>query len=121
MLKISKFTYGLSLLLLLTISISSLPLSLLHHHEHVNECDIASAIPDKFKKEKDQYPKHYHTFETDCFLCFENHLTKTYTKFELSNTLLNSICFVYTQKTFTVPSISIIDLKGRDPPCFLHI
>ena len=121
MLKISKFTYGLSLLLLLTISISSLPLSLLHHHEHVNECDIASAIPDKFKKEKDQYPKHYHTFETDCFLCFENHLTKTYTTLEVSNIFLSSIQFVYTQKIVNVPSISIIDLKGRDPPCFLHI
>lgn len=119
--KISRFVYGLSILLLLAISVSSLPLSLLHQHEHVNECDIASSIPDKFKKEKDTYPKHYHTFEADCFLCFENHLTKTYTKVNLSNTVLRSIKIVYTQKNISVPKISVVELKGRDPPVFLHI
>ncbi len=119
--KLKKLTYGLSLLLLLSISISSLPLSLLHHHEHENECDIAAHIPDKFKKEKDQYPKHYHSYEADCFLCFENHLTKTYEENVYRSNVLYGIRFSYTEKIVSLSHISIIELKGRDPPSALLI
>lgn len=103
---------------MLTVSISSLPLSLLHHHEHANDCDIASSIPNKFKKEKDDYPKHYHTHEADCFLCYENHLSNAKETDAITKTILSSCNIILSEKLYVVHQISIIDLKGRDPPFY---
>lgn len=108
--------YGLSILLLLAISVSSLPLSLLHHHDHKNECDIASNIPLKFKKEKDTYPKHYHEHDADCYLCFNSHLLNTCLDVNATNQYLFGIQFNYTIKNYSINAISIIELKGRAPP-----
>ncbi len=116
MVKKSKLLYGLSLLLVLCISFSSLPLSLLHHHDHENDCDIALNIPQKYKKEKDQYPKHYHTHDSKCFLCFENHLSNSFEKLTSFTFVLNAISVLYFEQANNFYYTSLVHRKGRAPP-----
>lgn len=114
--KKSGFVYVLSVLLMFSIGISSMPLSLLHHHEHENECDIASNIPEKFKKEKNQYPKHYHSFEKECFLCFETHFSKANNHNSISKKIINYKLFEFVVCDSKIQQTFIVELKGRGPP-----
>ncbi len=55
--------------MLAVLAFINFPFATLHHHKHENVCDVASAIPSKFKKEKDHSKHHIHTFEESCFAC----------------------------------------------------
>ncbi len=118
--KQSKFNYGFSVLLLICISMSSLPLSLLHHHDHKNDCDVSSNIPSKFKKEKDSYPKHYHSHSKECFLCFQSHFSSTNEVKVYTKTILSASDVVFISKNYIPQSLKLIELKGRGPPALLN-
>jgi len=104
--------------MLLCISISSLPLSLLHHHEHEPTCEAGVNIPLKFKKDKDLYDKHIHSHGKECFLCFQSHLSNAKINTVFSKILLSSIDVFYIDQVYQLKNISLIELKGRSPPCF---
>ncbi len=114
-----KVLYGLSIFLLICISISSLPLSLLHHHDHKNDCDVASNLPSNLKKDKDTYPKHYHSHSDDCFLCFKSHLSSAKENVVYSKISLNFNRIIYVDRISSICSLHIIELKGRSPPLVL--
>ncbi len=118
--KQSKFNYSFSVLLLICISMSSLPLSLLHHHDHKNDCDVSSNIPSKFKKEKDSYPKHYHSHSKECFLCFQSHFSSTNEVKVYTKTILSASDVVFISKNYIPQSLKLIELKGRGPPALLN-
>src|SRR5688572_18663963 len=67
--KVKGLSYYVSLIMLMVMGFSIIPLSALHHHENERVCDVASAIPTKYKKEKDQSRHHFHTYSKSCFLC----------------------------------------------------
>lgn len=112
----TRVLYGLSLFILICISISSLPLSLLHHHDHNDECDVVSNLPAKLKKDKDLYPKHYHSHSDECFLCFTTHFSKANENIVYSKIILNSNKILFFDRIHSTESLNIIELKGRSPP-----
>ncbi len=103
-------------MVLLCITIASLPLSLLHHHEHENKCEVALNIPTKYKKEKDLYPKHYHSHEKECFLCFQNHFSKSYSETNTFSTILVSRNITFKECIPQLLHPSFIEINGRGPP-----
>lgn len=105
-------------MLLLSIGIASVPILLLHHHSHTNDCDVAENIPNKFKKEKDHYPKHYHTFEKECFLCFETHFSNAIQNSFIKRNITRSLVLVYSDISSFEIQNKYINLKGRSPPIF---
>lgn len=118
--KQSKFNYGFSILLLICISISSLPLSLLHHHDHKNDCDVSSNIPLKFKKEKDTYPKHFHSHSKECFLCFQSSFSSTNEVTVFTKTILSASDVEFISKSYFLQTLTLIELKGRGPPAQIN-
>lgn len=117
----TKVLYGLSVLILICISVSSMPLSLLHHHDHKNDCDVASNLPAKLKKDKDLYPKHYHSHGDECFLCFKTHFSKVKEGNIYSKTILISNKIVFVDGIYFIQSLANIELKGRGPPSILFV
>lgn len=115
----TRVLYGLSLFILICISISSLPLSLLHHHDHKDECDVVSNLPAKLKKDKDLYPKHYHSHADECFLCFNSHFSSAKENTVHTKTVLFSNKIIFIDRILTIHSYPIIELKGRGPPSML--
>ncbi len=103
-------------MLILSISISSLPLSLLHTHEHAQVCEVNSDTPLKFRNDNDASPVHLHEHQSDCYLCFQNHISAvrpnivTYKLVELSQTLK------YFFITSDVKSDVLFYSQGRAPP-----
>ena len=103
-------------LLILSISISSLPLSLLHTHEHAQVCEVNSDTPIKFRNDNDASPVHLHEHQSDCYLCFQNHISadkvsvSSYKLVELSQTLK------YFFITSDVKSDVLYYTQGRAPP-----
>jgi hypothetical protein len=115
-----RILYGLSIFILICISISSLPLSLLHHHDHKNECDVTSSLPTKLKKDKDLYPKHYHSHADECFLCFNSHFSSAKENTVHTKAVLFSNKIVFIERILPILSHPIIELKGRGPPSKLY-